>query len=140
MRVTIVRIGVALGCDGGALEKMLPAFRLGGGGVVGNGRQWLSWVHVDDVVGIFLKALDGATGVLNATAPNPVTNAQFTHALGSAIGRPTPLTIPPFALRLMLGEGAAVVLTGQRVLPERTTAQGYTFAYSEINAALRSLT
>src|SRR5579871_917451 len=82
MRVAIVRTGVALGADGGALQKMLPPFYLGLGGVIGSGRQWISWVHVADLVGIYLTALDGAEGPLNACAPNPVTNAQFTHALG----------------------------------------------------------
>ena len=135
MRVSIVRTGIALG-DGGALGAMLAPFRLGAGGIVGDGRQWVSWVHVDDVVGIYLKAIDGVKGVMNATAPNPVRNAEFTHALGRALHRPTVLPTPTFALRLMLGEGADMLLTGQRVLPERTQAEGYTFAFTEIDDAL----
>ena len=135
MRVAIVRTGVALG-DGGALAAMLTPFRLGGGGIIGDGRQWISWVHIDDVVGVYLEAIDGVAGVMNATAPNPVTNAEFTRALGLAVHRPTVLPTPTFALRLMLGEGADMLLTGQRVLPQRTLAEGYTFKFTEIDDAL----
>ena len=136
MRVAIVRTGLALGKDGGALAKVLPPFRAGAGGIIGNGKQWVSWVHVDDVVGIYLKAIDETSGVLNATAPNPVTNAEFTRALGDAIHRPTVLPTPTFALRMMLGEGADILLTGQRVLPERTQAEGYSFRFKTLSDAL----
>lgn len=139
MRVAIVRTGIALGTDGGALKAMLPPFKLGGGGIVGNGRQWLSWIHIDDVVGIYLMAIDGATNFLNATAPTPVTNADFTHALGHALHRPTVLPVPTLALRMMLGEGADIVLTGQRVLPARTLEQGYRFKYTSLHDALANL-
>jgi hypothetical protein len=135
MRVTIIRNGVVLG-DGGALGQMLSPFKAGAGGIIGDGRQWISWVHVDDVTAIFLMAIDGATGVLNATAPNPVTNAEFTHALGRVVHRPTILPTPTFALRLVLGEGADILLTGQRVLPQRTQAEGYAFRFTEIGDAL----
>ncbi len=136
MRVSIVRTGIALGKDGGALAKILPPFRAGAGGIIGTGRQWVSWIHVDDVAGIYLKAIDGVGGVLNATAPNPVTNAEFTHAVGHAIHRPTVLPTPTFALRMVLGEGADILLTGQRVLPERTQAEGYRFRFSTLSDAL----
>lgn len=139
MRVAIVRTGVALGSDGGALAEMLPPFKLGAGGVIGNGRQWISWVHVDDVVGVYLKALDGTSGVLNATAPNPVTNAEFTHALGRALHRPTILPTPTFALRVMLGEGADMLLEGQRVVPARTQAEGYVFRFTRVDDALAQI-
>jgi uncharacterized protein (TIGR01777 family) len=139
MRVACVRTALALGKDGGALAKMFPAFNLGLGGVIGNGRQWYSWIHIDDLIGIYMLALDGADGALNASAPNPVTNAEFTRALGAALHRPTFLPTPTFALRAMLGEGADVLLTGQRVLPERTQALGYTFKYPKLDAALESL-
>ncbi len=139
MRVSIVRTGVALGHDGGALAQMLPPFKMGAGGIVGNGRQWISWVHIDDVVGIYLLALSGTSGVLNATAPNPVTNEQFTRALGEAVHRPTVLPTPTFALRLMLGEGADILLTGQRVIPQRTQAEGYRFAFETLSDALPAL-
>ncbi|HTU71180.1 MAG TPA: TIGR01777 family oxidoreductase [Candidatus Baltobacteraceae bacterium] len=139
MRVAIVRTGVVLGVDGGALGMMLPAFRFGFGGVIGDGRQWVSWVHVDDVVGIYLHALDGAEGTFNATAPQPVTNAQLTHALGRALHRPTVLPTPTFALRAILGEGADILLSGARVLPEHTIASGYRFAFTGLDSALRDL-
>ena len=136
MRVACVRTGIALGSDGGAIAKMLAPFKMGAGGIVGNGKQWFSWIHVDDVVGIYLLAIDGAEGVLNATAPNPVTNATFTKALGHAVHRPTILPVPTFALRAMLGEGADALLLGQRVLPARPIELGYAFAYPTIETAL----
>lgn len=139
MRVSIVRTGVALGLDGGALAQMLPPFRLGAGGVIGNGKQWISWIHIEDLTGVYLHAIDGASGVFNATAPLPVTNAEFTRTLGHLLHRPTFLPTPTFALRALLGEGADVLLTGTRVLPEHTTADGYRFAYTELEDALRSL-
>lgn len=135
MRVSLIRTGVVLG-NGGALGQMLPPFKLGAGGVIGGGRQWISWVHVEDVAGIYLQALDGAAGPLNATAPNPVTNAEFTRALGRAVHRPTFLPTPTFALRMILGEGADMLLTGQRVLPQRTQSEGYAFRFAEIDEAL----
>jgi uncharacterized protein len=139
MRVAIVRTGIALGSDGGALSKMLPPFRSGVGGRVGSGQQWLSWVHVDDLAGVYLMALDSISGPLNATAPNPVTNAVFTQALGAALHRPTKLPVPTIALRMLLGEGADMLLTGQRVLPRRAEESGYSFKFSELTAALANL-
>jgi uncharacterized protein (TIGR01777 family) len=139
MRVAHVRTGIALGTDGGALAKMLPPFRLGAGGVIGSGRQWMSWVHIDDVVGIYLFALDGASGIFNATAPAPVTNAAFTQALGRVLHRPTILPTPIFALKLMLGEGSVLLTEGQCVLPARTQEAGYRFRFTDLDAALNDL-
>jgi uncharacterized protein (TIGR01777 family) len=139
MRLAIVRTGMVLATDGGALPKLLPLFRLGLGGVVGSGEQWYSWIHVADAVGIYLHAIGGATGVLNATAPHPVRNRAFTAALARALRRPAILPVPPFAPALLLGEGALVVTEGQRVLPERTEASGYAFRYPELDRALRAL-
>lgn len=139
MRVALIRTGLVLGPDGGALAKLLPLFGAGLGGVVASGAQWYSWIHVDDQVGIYLHAIDGAAGALNATAPEPVTNRDFTAALAAAVHRPALVPVPAFALNLLLGEGALVVTEGQRVLPERTLASGYRFAYPELGAALRSL-
>jgi uncharacterized protein (TIGR01777 family) len=136
MRVSIVRTGIALGRDGGALAKMLPPFRLGLGGIIGDGKQWMSWIHIDDLVGIYLLAIDGAPGVLNATAPKPVTNAEFTKTLGTVLHRPTLLPTPTFALRAMLGEGIEAVTRGQRVVPTRTQALGYTFKFIDLSGAL----
>jgi uncharacterized protein len=139
MRVAIIRTGLALGTDGGALPKLLTPFKMGAGGIIGKGTQWVSWVHIDDVVQIYLRAIDGATGIFNATAPNPVTNAEFVHALGHALHRPTAVRTPTIALRAALGEGAEMMLYGQRVLPERTLATGYTFIFTTLDAALASL-
>jgi len=139
MRVAIVRTGIALGTDGGALSKMLPPFRLGMGGVVGSGRQWCSWIHVEDLVQIYLMALDRVDGPINACAPNPVTNSELTTDLGAALNRPARLAVPPFVLRAILGEGAEILLHGQRVLPQRTQALGYRFVFPQLRGALANL-
>jgi uncharacterized protein len=139
MRVAKLRTGLVLGTGGGVLGKLLPVFRLGGGGVIASGRQWQSWIHMDDEIGIALHAIDGVEGVLNATAPAPVTNAEFTRALGRAVHRPAIVPVPAFAMTLMLGEGAFAVTEGQRVLPERTLATGYVFRHPDLDEALRSL-
>lgn len=139
LRVAIVRTGLVLGTGGGALAKLLPLFRSGLGGPVASGEQWYSWIHLDDQIGIYLLAIDGYTGTLNASAPNPVTNREFTRALAAAVHRPALLPAPEFALKLAFGEGAYVVTEGQRVLPEATLAAGYRFRYPEIAAACASL-
>lgn len=144
MRTACIRTGLVLGTDGGALPKLLPPFKMGLGGKVASGRQWYSWVHVDDLAGVYLLALDATRegrfeGALNATAPNPVRNETFTHELATALHRPAIFPVPPFAIKSMLGEGAVVVLEGQRVLPERTQEQGYTFKYPRIDGAFADL-
>jgi len=139
MRVAKVRTGLVLGADGGALAKLLPLFKLGVGGIVASGRQWYPWIHIDDQVGIYLHAIDGTDGVLDATAPNPVRNADFTRALGAALHRPTLFPAPAFAVQLVLGEGASVVTEGQRVLPTRTLATGYRFRFETIEAAFAAI-
>ena len=139
MRVAKVRTGLVLGADGGVLEKLLPLFRRGLGGVVASGKQWYSWIHVDDEIGILLHAIDGAGGILNASAPNPVTNRDFTRALGRAVHRPTLFPVPAFAGTLLLGEGGKVITEGQRVLPQRTQETGYVFRHPDLDEALRSL-
>ncbi|HEY8278502.1 MAG TPA: TIGR01777 family oxidoreductase [Bdellovibrionota bacterium] len=139
-RVVIFRFGMVLGEQGGALAKMLPAFRLGLGGRLGNGRQWLSWIHIDDLVRALLFALDtvGASGVYNAVAPAPVTNREFTRALGRALHRPAVLPVPAFALKLALGEMAEMLLGSQRVEPGRLIAEGFSFRYPRIIEALEA--
>lgn len=139
MRVAVIRSGIVLGREGGAFASMLPAFRAGTGGVVGSGRQWMSWIHSDDVVRIYLRAIDGASGVHNATAPTPVTNAEFTKILGTVLHRPTLLKVPTFALRALLAEGAQIITSGQRVLPKRLSDEGYAFAYPSLEPALQTL-
>ncbi|HEU4658994.1 MAG TPA: TIGR01777 family oxidoreductase [Capillimicrobium sp.] len=139
LRVAVVRTGVVLDRDGGALRKMLPFFRAGVGGPVAGGRQYLPWIHADDVAGIYLTALDGDDweGPVNATAPEPVTNRDFSRALGRALGRPAFAPVPGFAVRLLYGDMAEIVTAGQRAVPERPTALGYRFRHTDLDAALR---
>jgi len=140
-RVAWVRVGVVLDKRGGALSKMTTPFKLGVGGPVGNGRQWVSWIHLDDMVAAFLHALDRdeARGAINGTAPHPQRNREFSKSLARALHRPSLLPIPPFALKLALGEVACVVTGGQKVLPARLTAQGFSFRYPECDEAMREI-
>jgi hypothetical protein len=136
--VAVVRIGIVLGRDGGALQEMLTPFKMCVGGPIAGGAQWMSWVHVDDVVGVFLHAIEkGIHGTLNATAPNPVTNRTFAKTLGSVLGRPAFIPMPGFMLRIIVGKFAEVLRTGQRVLPKQTTGSGYAFTWTELEAALK---
>ena len=116
-------------------------FKLGLGGPIGFGRAWWSWVHIDDVVGVIMHALQnsGVEGALNVTAPHPARNADFSRALGRALGRPAFAPLPPLALKLMLGEGASVLLASQRIIPTRTLDSGYRFQHLEIESALNDL-
>ena len=140
LRVATIRTGVVLDPDGGALSRMLPFFRLGIGGPVAGGRQYLPWIHADDVVGLYLAALDGDdwAGAFNATAPEPVTNAAFATALGRALRRPAIAPVPAFAIRALYGDMAEVVTTGQRAVPERPLALGYRFTHTDLDTALRA--
>jgi uncharacterized protein (TIGR01777 family) len=138
VRVVALRFGVVLGPGGGALAKMLLPFRACLGGRLGSGKQWMSWIHRDDVVGLVLAALgaDAYAGPVNATAPTPVRNRDFTAALARAVHRPAMLPVPGIALRLALGEMASMLLTGQRVVPAAATAAGFVFRHPELDAAL----
>jgi uncharacterized protein len=140
IRVVTVRTGVVLDASGGALAKMLPPFRLGVGGPVGGGRQYMPWIHVDDVVGIYVAALDDDAwrGPVNATAPEPATNADFSTALGRALHRPAVLPLPGFALRALYGDMATIVTSGQRAVPRAALAYGYRFAHPSLEEALRA--
>jgi uncharacterized protein (TIGR01777 family) len=141
VRVALIRTGIVMDKEGGALKPLLLPFKLGAGGPVGSGKQYWSWIHHADEVGIFLLALDhaDARGPLNATAPNPVTSKQFAKALGSALGRPAFLPTPAFGLRLLLGGVAEIITTGQRVLPKRALELGYRFQYPEVGPALKQI-
>jgi len=140
MRVVRVRTGVVLSREGGALGKMLPPFRLGVGGPVADGRQYISWIHTDDVVGIVLAAIDGEewSGAVNATAPDPQRNRDFSKALGRVLHRPALLPVPGMALRLLYGEMAEIVTGGARVLPAKALVLGYEFRHPELEGALRA--
>lgn len=137
VRVAMLRTGIVLGRDGGALKQMLPPFRLGLGGPMGSGEQWFPWVHLDDVVGLYLHLLDNEiTGPANGVSPAPVQQKEFAKALGRALGRPTFLPTPKFALRLLYGEFAESLLGSQRAIPEVAKKTGYTFRYPTLGAAL----
>jgi uncharacterized protein len=140
VRVVHTRFGLVLSPDGGALKKMLPPFRLGLGGRLGSGRQWMSWISIDDVIGAILHALSspGLRGSVNVTSPEPVTNRDFTRILGRVLGRPTPFPVPALILRLALGEMAeGALLASARVLPSQLLKSGYRFNYPDLESALR---
>jgi uncharacterized protein (TIGR01777 family) len=140
MRVVSLRTGVLLDRDGGALAKMLPPFRLGAGGPVAGGYQYISWIHADDLRGMMLAALadERWDGPVNATAPEPLSNREFSKILGRVLGRPAILPVPGAALRLMYGEMAEIVTSGARVMPAKALVLGYEFAYPQLEEALRS--
>ncbi len=140
MRVVRVRTGVVLDREGGALKKMLPAFLLGVGGPVAGGSQYMSWIHREDLLGMMITALEDErwSGPVNGTAPQPVTNREFSHALGHVLHRPSLLPVPGLALQLLYGEMAEIVTTGARVMPAKPLVLGYRFRHTELDEALRS--
>ncbi len=139
-RTVMVRTGIVLDAEAGALEKMLPPFKAGVGGPIGSGKQYMPWIHRDDLIGIYLAAIDNTkfAGPINASAPNPVTNKQFAKALGRALNRPAVAPVPGFTIKLMYGEMAQVVLTGVRMVPGRAEELGYEFKHPDLDEALRS--
>ncbi len=140
-RRVLMRTGLVLDQEGGALGKMLPFFRLGVGGVLGSGEQWMSWISLDDQLALYERALtdERMRGAYNATAPEPVTNRTFTKALGEVLHRPTILPVPAFGLRLLYGEMAdALLLTGQRALPKRLSELGHSFRHTSIGEGLHA--
>jgi uncharacterized protein (TIGR01777 family) len=141
LRVALTRTGVVLAEEGGALEKMLPPFKMGVGGPVAGGRQYISWVHLDDVVGAMLFCLDNdaASGPINVTAPEPVTNRELSKTLGRVLHRPAFMPVPGLAVRLLYGEMAEIVIDGKRVFPRRLEELGYQFAQPELEPALQSV-
>ncbi len=139
LRVVFTRTGVVLSQEGGALEKMLPFFKLGIGGPVAGGKQYVAWIHLDDVVGALVACLDGElSGPVNVTAPEPVTNKELSKTLGKVLKRPALAPVPAFAVKTLYGEMAEIVTTGQRVLPKRLEESGYRFRQPDLEAALRA--
>jgi uncharacterized protein (TIGR01777 family) len=137
---TILRFGVILGEGGGALAQMLTPFKWGVGGIIGDGKMMTSWIHMDDLMGMYHYIIDkNLTGIFNATAPHPVTNYTFTKALGKALHRPTILPIPEFALRIMYGESASVLTGSKEVYPRKILDSGYTFTYQSIEDTLDNI-
>jgi len=141
IRVVTVRIGIVLSPEGGALGRMLPPFKLGAGGPLGGGQQWMPWIHLNDVVGIFLHAAksEEVQGAMNAVSPEPVTNAAFTQALGKTLHRPAFFPVPKLALRLAFGEMGGVLTSSQRALPTVAQRTGYTFEFAQLQTALADL-
>lgn len=140
VRLVYPRLGLVMHPDGGVLEKLVPVFNLGGGGKIGKGTQWMSWIGLHDLLRalVFLIETTSLTGAVNVTAPNPVTNADFSHTLGSVLHRPAVATVPEFAIRMMFGEmGEETLLSGQRVVPRRLLDAGFAFDHPELAAALR---
>ncbi|MEA5580113.1 TIGR01777 family oxidoreductase [Nodularia harveyana UHCC-0300] len=140
VRLVILRLGIVLG-NGGALGKMITPFKLFAGGPLGSGRQWFSWIHLDDLVNLILVALTqpAMEGVYNATAPHPVRMAELSQTLGAVMQRPSWLPVPGFALEALLGDGAMVVLEGQQVIPQRTLVAGFEYEYSDLKPALSQI-
>jgi uncharacterized protein len=140
VRLVILRLGIVLG-NGGALGKMIPPFKLFAGGPIGSGRQWFSWIHVEDLVNLIVQALTKPEieGVYNATAPNPVRMADLSQTLGQVMNRPSWLPVPAFAIEALLGDGAVVVLEGQQVLPKRTVETGFEYKYPNLQSALKQI-
>jgi uncharacterized protein len=141
VRKVNLRIGIVLGKDGGALQKLLPIFKLGGGGPVGNGKQWMSWIHRSDLVEMILYSLthDNVQGAVNAVAPSPSTNAEFSKALGKALKRPAFLPAPAIALKLAMGEMSELVLASQKVEAKKISDSGFVFQYPKIQEALNDI-
>ncbi len=140
VRVVRLRTGVVLSQEGGALAKMLPFFKLGIGGPVAGGKQWMPWIHLDDITGMYLAALDGDdwTGPVNAVSPEPATNRDFSRALGRALHRPAFAPVPAFAIKVLYGDMAEIVTEGRRAVPKRAQELGYAYEHPELDEALRS--
>ncbi len=138
LRVVKLRTGIVLGPEGGALKQMLPPFKLGAGGRLGSGRQWMSWIHAEDMIGLIVFALENKAmgGAVNATAPHPVRNADFTRALATALNRPAILPVPEFALKLLFGEMSEIMLASQNVQPRAALRHGYKFRFDKVDEAL----
>lgn len=140
IRTCYLRTGIVLGKNGGALAKMLPPFKMGLGGPIGDGKQWMSWIHMDDIIGMIRLAIDNESvkGAINGTAPNPVTNKQFSKTLGKVLKRPAIFPMPAFVVKLLFGQmGEELLLAGQRVVPNKITQAGYEFVYPKLEDALR---
>ncbi len=143
IRTCLLRTGIVLGKGGGALSKMLPPFKVGLGGKIGRGKQWMSWIHLDDLVGIILYCIDhdGLKNAINGTSPNPVTNQVFTKTLGKVLKRPTILPMPTLVVKLLMGQmGEELLLAGKKVLPIKVLDAGYKFQYKELEGALKNIT
>jgi len=142
VRTCLLRTGIVLGKNGGALKKMLPPFKIGLGGKIGSGQQWMSWIHLDDLVGIILYCIehDDLNGAINGTSPNPSTNQDFTKTLGKVLNRPTFMSIPEIIIKLLMGQmGIELLLSGKKILPIKVSEKGYQFQYPTLDNALQNI-
>ena len=142
VRTCLLRTGIVLGINGGALKKMSPPFKIGLGGKIGSGQQWMSWIHLDDLVGIILYCIehDDLYGAINGTSPNPSTNQDFTKTLGKVLNRPTFMSIPETIIKLLLGQmGVELLLSGKKILPMKISEKGYQFQYPTLDSALQNI-
>ncbi|MCW8935456.1 MAG: TIGR01777 family oxidoreductase [Gammaproteobacteria bacterium] len=142
VRTCLLRTGIVLGKNGGVLSKMLPPFKMGLGGKIGSGQQWMPWIHIDDLVGIILYCIehDDLTGAINGTSPNPVTNNVFTKTLGKVLNRPTFMAIPETIITLLMGQmGVELLLSGKKIIPVKITEKGYRFQYPGLENALQNI-
>ena len=142
VRTCLLRTGIVLGKNGGALNKMLPPFKMGLGGKIGSGQQWMPWIHLDDLVGIILHCIEhnDLDGAINATAPNPSTNQNFTKTLGKILNRPTIFSIPEIIIKLLMGQmGVELLLSGKKILPIKISDKGYQFQYPKLENALQNI-
>jgi len=142
VRTCLLRIGIVLGKNGGALNKMLPPFKMGLGGKIGSGQQWMSWIHLKDLVGIIIYCIehDDVNGSINGTSPNPSTNQEFTKTLGKILNRPTFMSIPEIAIKLIMGQmGVELLLSGKKILPKKISEKGYQFQYPTLKNALQNI-
>ena len=139
IRTTVLRIGIVLDFDGGAMQKLLPIFKLGLGGNISNGNQWMSWIHVRDVAGIIMEAIDNPSyeGALNAVSPNPITNREFTSTLAAILKRPALFPVPGWILKLLFGEMSQIVIKSQKISSGRVKNLGYRFIYPKLERALK---
>ena len=141
VRKVILRIGVVLGREDGALKKLLPIFKLGAGGPIGSGKAWMSWIHVSDLVDLFTESVENQNynGILNAVSPEPCRNTDFTKAIAKGVNRPAFFPVPPFMLKILFGEMASIILDSQRIYPRQTEALGFKFNYADIYNALEDI-
>lgn len=142
MRTCLLRTGIVLGKNGGALKKMLPPFKLGLGGKIGSGNQWMPWIHIDDMIGLIELCINNTniSGAINCTAPSPVINSTFTKTLASVINRPAVLPMPAFVVKLLMGQmGEELLLNGKKVVPEKALKLGYEFKFKQLEPALNSI-
>ncbi len=141
VRSVQIRTGLVLSPEDGALKQMLPAYKLFVGGPLGNGKQWSSWLHIDDIVGIYLHAIDNQnlSGAVNAASPNPVRMKEFAKTLGKVLNRPSFFPVPKFVLKLVVGEAVEVVTASQRVIPDKLVKSGYQFKFTNLEETMRDL-